>query len=274
MLVMEETLEFGGTLLITLGAVAALDSSNGLNDAFSERRLKRLTFGSVVAVMCLGVLFVGLVYRVPVVDSRATAGYTTYWVSLEDQQSVAQGFPMPATPVSRLSFRLANRDPARGSGAAIWRVLDEVDGGPDRVVRQGRVEVAGGDLPAWIDVDFPLVAEREGRQFFLQVVADIEPGASLRVGMVKGDRFADGRLWVNGELTWPDQDLEFVAQGPAEPTRGKLQSLWQQVTSGWQWPVVVATAGAALTMVTLIPVLLTFAAWPGPRVGGIPSGLR
>lgn len=274
MLVMEETLEFGGTLLIALSAAAALARSEPFRDTFSERRIKQVTIGSTIAVLTVGVLFVGLVYRVPLVDSRATAGHVTYWVSLETQQSLAQGFPMPAGAVSGLSVPLAKRNPEPRSGEAIWRVLEGFDSGQGRVLREGRVEVPAGDLPAWIDIDVPLLTTDEGRRLFLQVVADLEPTGSLRVGMVKGDRFKDGRLWVNGELTWPDQDLEFVAHGATEPTRSKAQSLWRLVASDWQWPVAVAKAAAALTLVTLIPVLLVASAWRRPGIGGIPSGLR
>lgn len=274
MLVMEETLEFGGTLLIAVSAASALTGSDSLGDRFGERRITRVTIGSTIAVLTVGVLFVGLVYRVPLVDSRATAGHATYWVSLENQQSLAQGFGMPAGSVSRLSVPLANRDLEQRSGMAIWRVLDAIDARQGSVLREGRVEVPAGDLPAWTDIDVPLLTAGKGRRLFLQVVADIGPTEALRVGMVKGDRFADGRLWVNGELTWPDQDLEFVAHGAAEPTRSKAQSLWRLMTSDWQWPVAVATAAVALTMVTLVPVLLIAALWPKPRVSGIPSGLR
>ena len=274
MLVMEETLEFGGTLLIALSAAAALARSDTFGGTFSERRIKRITIGSALAVLTVGVFFVGLVYRVPLVDARATAGHTTYWVSLENQQSLAQEFPMPAGAVSGLSVPLANREPEPRSGMAIWRVLEDIDSGQGRVLREGRVEVPAGDLPAWIDIEVPLFMADEGRRLFLQVVADLEPMASLRVGMVKGNRLEDGRLWVNGELTWPDQDLEFVAHGAAEPTRSKARALWTMLTSDWQWPAQVAKAAAALTMVTLIPVLLIAAAWPGRGAGGIPSGLR
>lgn len=274
MLVMEETLEFGGTLLIALSAAAALARSDPFRDRFSGRRIMQVTTGSTLAVLTVGVLFVGLVYRVPLVDTRATAGYATYWVSLENQQSLAQGFGMPAGSVSRLSVPLANRGLEQRSGMAIWRVLDAIDARQGSVLREGRVEVPAGDLPAWTDIDVPLLTADEGRRLFLQVVADIGPTEALRVGMVKGDRFEDGRLWVNGELTWPDQDLEFVAHGAAEPTRSKAQSLWRLVTSDWQWPVAVAKAAVALTLVTLIPVLLVGSMWRKPNVSGIPSGLR
>ena len=90
----------------------------------------------------------------------------------------------------------------------------------------------------------------------------------------RGDRFADGRLWVNGELTWQEQDLEFVAHSAVEPTRSKLGALWHLMTSDWRWAALGAKALVALVMVTLIPVLVVAAVWPRPRMGGIPSALR
>ena len=103
------------------------------------------------------------------------------------------------------------------------------------MLRRGRVDAPAGDLPVWVDVDLPLLTAAEGRRRLLQVAAEIEPGAALRVGMVQGNRYEAGRLWVNGALTWPEQDLEFVAHGAAEPTRSKLGSLWQLVSSDWRW---------------------------------------
>ena len=37
------------------------------------------------------------------------------------------------------------------------------------------LSVPAGDLPVWIDVDFPLLTAEEGRRLLLQVVAEIEP---------------------------------------------------------------------------------------------------
>ena len=274
MLVLEETLEFGGTLLIAMSAMAALARSEAFAGAYRGGGLSLPTVGSTIAVFVVGGLYVGLVFRAPLVDGRATAGHTQYWVSLADQQSVAQEFPMPATPLSRLSLRIVNRGPDQRPGAAVWRVIEAREGGIGRVLREGRVEVPAGDLPVWIDVDFPLLAAGEGQRLLVQVVAEIEQQASLRISMVKGDRYTDGRLWVNGELTWPDQDLEFVAHGASEPTRSKFQSLWHIMTSDWHWPAQIAKAAVALMFVTLIPVLLIVAIWRRPGVGGIPSGLR
>ena len=147
-----------------------------------------MTIGSIIAVMTVGVLFVGLVYRVPLVDSRATAGHATYWVSLENQQSLAQGFRMPAGSVSGLSVRLANRALERRSGMATWRVLDAIDARQGSVLREGRVEVPAGDLPAWIDIDIPLLAAGEGRRRVSGKWWAATSGQRklVRVGMVKG----------------------------------------------------------------------------------------
>ena len=273
MLVLEETLEFGGTLLIAMSAVAALAREGTFAGAYRGRRLLVPVIGSIVGIFALGGLFVGLVFRAPLVDARATSGHAQYWVSLADQQSVAQEFPMPSAPLSRLSLRLVSRDPDRRPGAAVWRVMEAGERNPHRLLREGRVEVPAGDLPVWIDVDFPLLTAVAGQRLAVQVVAEIGPRGALRVGMVKGNRYADGRLWVNGELTWPDQDLEFVAHGAAEPTRSKLWALWQIAIADWHWPAQVAKAAVALTLVTLIPALLISAVWRRPRVGGLPSEL-
>lgn len=272
--VLEETLEVGGTLLLALSAASVAPGGATRAQAFQSVCLRRSAIGSAIVVVGLGCLFVGLVFRAPLVDARVTGTQPTYWVSLADQQSVAQEFPMPAEPLSRFSVRLVNRDPDGRDGSVVWRVLTTSSWSPESVLREGRVALPTGDIPVWIDIDFPLLTAEAGRPLFAQVVAAIEPEAELRVGMIKEDRYANGRLWVNGEPTWADQDLEFVVHGAAEPTRSKLLSLWRFATSEWQWPVLIAMAAAALTLVTLIPVLLTLAARRRPRVGGIPSGLR
>ena len=274
MVVLEETLEFGGTLLLALSAVAAWSQRDALAGVFRGRRLGLSAVASAVAVVALGGLFAALVFRVPLVDARATGGHEVYWVSLADGQSVAQEFPMPGAPLAGLSLRLVNRDPEGRAGAAVWQVVDSPAGTSGEVLRRGRVDAPAGNLPVWADVDLPLLTAAEGRRLLLQVAAEIEPGAALRVGMVQGNRYEAGRLWVNGALTWLEQDVEFVAHGAVEPTRSKLGSLWQLVSSDWRWAALATKAALALVLVTLIPVLLVTATWRRPGVGGIPSELR
>ena len=274
MVVLEESLEFGGTLLLTLSAVAAWSSRNAMANTFRGRGLGVAVAAAAIVVVVLGGLFAALALRVPLVDARETGGHLNYWVSLADGQSVAQEFSMPGAPVAGVSLRLANRDPEERPGTAVWQLVDSAAGVSGDVLRQGWVEAPAGNLPEWVEIDVPLLTATEGRRLLLQVAAENEPGAALRVGMVQGDRFADGRLWVNGELTWQEQDLEFVAHSAVEPTRSKLGALWHLMTSDWRWAALGAKALVALVMVTLIPVLVVAAAWPRSRVGGIPSALR
>ncbi len=274
MVVLEETLEFGGTVLLALSAVAAWSQRDALAGAFRGRRLGVPLIASAAAVVALGGLFAALAFQVPMVDARATGGHEFYWVSLADGQSVAQEFSMPGAPLAGASLRLANRDPEGRPGSAVWQVVDSPVGSSGDVLRHGRVEAPAGNLPKWVDIDVPLLTATEGRRLLLQVAAEIEPRAALRVGMVQGNRYEEGRLWVNGELTWPDQDIEFVAHGAVEPTRSKLGSLWNLMSSDWRWAALSAEALLALVMVTLIPAMLVAAVWCGRRVGGIPSGLR
>jgi len=274
MVLLEETLEYGGALMLALSTASIRAPGAADADAAWRRRLRVSAIWSAIAVMLLGALFVGLVYRVPLIDARAAEGHETYWVSLDDQQSVAQEFPMPAGGLSRFRLKLANRGPDGRVGTAAWRVMEAADIAPGRVLREGRVEVPAAEFPVWVDVDMPLLSAPAGRRLFLQVAAETPPGWSLRVGMVRGDRYADGRLWVNGALTWPDQDLEFVADGAPEPTRSKLVSLGHLVSADWLWAVVSAKALVALWAVTLIGALLVWSLWRRPGVGGIPSELR
>ncbi len=274
MVVLEETLEFGGTLLLATSAVAVWSRRDAAGGVFGGRGLGLAGIASAACVVVLGGLFALLVFRVPLIDARETGGHINYWVSLEPGQSVAQEFPMPGGALSGFSLHLVNRDADGRSGDAVWQVVDSPAGTAGAVLRRGEVEAPAGNLPVWVEVDMPLLTADEGQRVLLQVAAVNEPGAALRVGMVKGDRFEDGRLWVNGELTWPDQDLEFVGHGAKEPTRSKLGSLWQLMTSDWRWAALGAKTFVALSLVTLIPLLLVGSTLRRPNVGGIPSGLR
>ena len=105
-------------------------------------------------------------------------------------------------------------------------------------------------------IRFPPLAEATGRPLALQLVADIDPAAELRVGATKGNRYPDGRLWINGALAWPDQNLDFVAYSAPDPTWSKLQALWRLVTLDWRWPALLASIAVALTLITLTPAVL------------------
>ena len=274
MIVLEETLEFGGTLLFCLSAVAGWSRSNAVREELPARRLRAATIGSATAVVVLGGLFAALVFRVPLADGRVTGGHADYWVSLADGESVAQAFPMPRAPIAVIGLRLANRDPEQRPGAAVWRLIDSPSGSSGNVLREGLVAAPAGNLPTWVHLKFPPLDGSEGRRLLVQVAAKIEPEASLRVGMVQGNRYVNGRLWINGELTWPEQDLEFVVLGATEPTFSKMRGLLQLVTSDWRWAVLSVMALTALVLVTLIPVFLRAVNRPGSRAGGLPSELR
>ena len=142
MVVLEETLEFGGTLLLSLSAVAAWSQRDALAGAFRGRRLGLSAIASTAAVVALGGLFAALVFRVPLVDARATGGHEVYWVSLADGQSVAQEFPMPGAPLNGMSLRLVNRDPDSRPGTAVWRVMESPAGSSGEVLREGQLEAA------------------------------------------------------------------------------------------------------------------------------------
>ena len=74
----------------------------------------------------------------------------------------------------------------------IWRVMEAGEGGEGRILREGRMEVAARDYLSWESVDFPPVVEAEGRPLALQLVADVEPEAYLRIGATKTNRYDDG----------------------------------------------------------------------------------
>ena len=109
----------------------------------------------------------------------------------------------------------------------------------------------------------PPLAEAQGRSLAVQLAAEVEQEAHLRIGATQTDRYPDGRLWINGALAWPDQDLEFVAYSASELTRSKLQAIWHTFSSDWRWPVLLADFAITLTLILLIPALLVIAALPG-----------
>ena len=269
---LEETLEFGGTLLFGLSAGLALRRSSrqahgrqaqyeGCGAAagvFSGRRLMRLAVGSMAAVGVLAVV-AAVVYRGPLADARARTHDEAFHVDLVEEQSLVQELGVLAAPVARLDLRVANRDPQGRSGTMLWRVMEAGEGGEGPILREGRKEVPAGEHPKWMSIDFPPLAYAEGRHLMAQLVADVVPGAHLRVGATKTNRFEDGRLWVNGELTWPDQNIEFAVYMAAKPTLGKLRTMWDIFTSDRGWPVLAAEVVIAMTLITFIPALLATA---------------
>ena len=124
------------------------------------------------------------------------------------------------------------------------------------------MEVPARDYLSWERIDFPPLVEADGRPLALQLIADVGPRAHLQVGATKTNRYRDGRLWVDGAPTWPDQNIEFVAYGAPEPTRGKLQAMWHVFSSDWRWPVLLADLAVALTLIIFVPVLLATFALP------------
>ncbi|MYD95237.1 MAG: hypothetical protein F4Y02_16475 [Chloroflexi bacterium] len=254
--VLEETLEFSGTLLIGLSAATVLQLGCPSSFRLLGDRWRRSLVASAAGVFVLGGLVVVFLFRAPLVEGLAP--YTragAFAVSLRQQEALVQEFRMPATPVHSVWLPLANCDLSGDSGTVAVRftALDA----PERILSQGSVQVLPGDCPRWRDIELlPPLTAADGRHLALQVVADIEPGAELQIGATKGNRYPDGRLWINGALAWPDQDLEFAAYGAPEPTRTKLAAIVGLATSDWRWPLLAVDVFIALTLITFIPVRL------------------
>ena len=266
-LLLEETLEFSGTLLIGLGAGLALGSEAGSrlpSGVFRGRSLFLLAAGSVAVVAVLGGLVAfeaAFLYREQLVDTR---GRVVFNVSLYDnpaeEHSVVQELGVPAGPVGRLRLRVTVRDPQGHSGTMLWRVMEAGEGGSGPILREGRMEVAAGDHPRWSNIDFPPLVEAEGRPLAVQLVAEVEPEAHLRIGGTKTNRLDHLRFWINGMETWPDQKLEVVAYGPRDLTLSKFQGVWSAFR--WSWVVLAGAGIVGLSIITFIPALLVAAALP------------
>ena len=273
---LEETLEFSGALLIGLGTGVALRRSSGqahggqaqgeergaAAGVFSRRRLMRLAVGSVAVAAVLGgfVVFVAASnYREPLVDTR---GHVVLNLRIYDnfveEHSLVQELDVPAAPVARLRLRVTNSDPQGRSGVMLWRVMEAGEGGSGSILREGRMVVAAGADPRWEYIDFPPLVGVEGRPLAVQLVAEVERGAHLRIGGTKTNRLEHLQFWVNGTKTWPDRKLELVAYGPSDLTLSKLQGIWR--TFRWTWVVLAGAAVAGLWIITFIPALLVTAA--------------
>ncbi len=253
--VLEETLEYSGTLCIGMTAAISMRRERHPPPAFQDR-WHGLLLGAIVVTTVLGGLVIALLFRAPLVETLAPhtrAG--TFGVTLQRQESVVQEFRMPATPVQSLRLLLSNCDPSGRAAMAAVRVTPL--GAPDVTLAQGSVEVPVRDCPRWRDIELlPPITAEESQSLALHVAAHVEPGAELRVGATKGDLYPDGKFWVNGALAWPDQNLEFVLYGASEPTLSKLHGIWQLFTSDWRWWALAADVFIALIVITLIPALL------------------
>ena len=266
---LEETLEFGGTLLIGLSAGIALRGPGPLAGIFGGRgRLTPAVWltapaATIACVVVLGAV-AAVVHRTPLADARALTHIGFFHIIVYDKHSLVQELGVLPAPPARFDLRITSRAPQGRSGILIWRVLEPGKEAPGsgRILREGRKEIPVGDHPSWESIDFPPLVEAEGRPLALQLIADVGPRAHLRVGATKTNRYEDGRLWVDGAPTWPDQNIEFVAYGAPEPTRGKLQAMWHIFSSDWRWPVLAVDAAIAMTLITFIPALLVTAALP------------
>ncbi len=258
---LEETLEFGGALLVGSSAVAALRAQRKESAGPGIRRIAASALAALVIVGVCGGLFTALVYRPPVIDARANSDIGVYTTWIYAGHSIVQEFRLPA-PVDRLELSGAVHGSDGRAGTAIWRIIDGTGAGTGDILREGRIGIpaipARDDMYlAAVTIDIaPPLSGAEGRRLALQLVNDGAPEERLSFQAVKDDRYADGRLWFNGAPTSPDQDLEFVAYGPPDPTSSKLRTLWRLVTSGWRWPVLLAAAAVDLTLITFVPVLL------------------
>ena len=256
----EETLEFSGTLLIGLSAAINL-RGRGL-DVLRRRILVPLVVGSLASVALLGSLAGAFVFRTPLIEARlAPASGGGFYVALHDGMSAVQELRMPGSPIKELRIRLESKDSPDRAGIVTWRVIDgEVSPGSmpsGDFLREGRMEVSALERATWRSIAFdPPLSGVTGRRLGLQLVADVASGSHIRIAATKTNLYADGRLWVNGEPTWAGQNLEFVAYSAPEPTRSKLRALWQTLSSDWRWPVLLADLAIGLTLVTLIPALL------------------
>ena len=254
----EETLEFGGTLLFGLGAALALRGDAAAqvgSGGFAVRRVSALLVGMMAVVAVLGSLAAVFLFRAPLIDASAPGAWAdTFVIKLEDQEAVVQEFRMPAAPVRFLEFRLSNCAPSRAPGIAAVRVTRA--GVSSSVLSTGSVRVPVGDCPRRHAIELlPPLTATEGQRLAAHVAADVEQGSDLGVGATK-DRYAAGGLSVNGVAAWPDQHLDFVAFGAAEPSASKLHGLWQLFRSDWRWPVLAVDLVISLALVTLLPMLL------------------
>ena len=282
MRLLEETLEFGGTLVIGLSAAIALRAPAVLrpvqqaHDGKAENVGRRFDGGvrfrprfwllaaitSVFGIVALGVV-AATVYPKPLADARALTQIGAFQITLRNNHALVQELGALPAPPTRIDLRVATHDSRGRPGTMLWRVMEAGEDGSGRIFREGRVEVAAGEHPEWMSIDFPPLVEAEGRPLALQLIADVEPDVHLQVGATKTNRYQDGRLWIRGALAWPDQNIEFAAHGASELTRSKLRAMWSVFTSDWRWPMLLASVTFGPALVVFIPVHLVTTALLG-----------
>ena len=277
---LEETLEFSGALLIGLGAAISLwgrpEPASDVFDRFGNRYDRRGRFtsavwsfdkfviGAVAIVACIvavGVLAPRL-YKWPLADARAYTLVGAFQMILHDKHSIVQELGALPVPPSRLDLRIASRAPPDPPGFLVWRLIQLEEGISGKILHEGRKEIAARDHLAWETLDIAPLVEAGGRPLALQLIADVGPDAHLRIGATKTNRYEEGRLWVDGALGWPDQNIEFVAYSAPELTRSKLLAMWHAFTSYWRWPLLFADIAIVMTLLIFISTLLVTAALP------------
>ena len=149
---LEETLEFGGTLLIGLSAAIALRGPLPLSGMVGGRGRFPLSvwwMASIAITACvvaLGIIVPSL-NRAPFADARTLTTEGNFYTRLIDEHSLVQELGALPAPPARVDLRVANRDPQGRPGTMIWRMLEAGEGGSGRVLREGRMEVAARDYP-------------------------------------------------------------------------------------------------------------------------------
>ncbi len=263
---LEETLEFSGSLALSMGAATVLRPAKGRGSSSFGRPRKRalLAWAAAMAVIA-GVLAVWVI-RVPLVEARGpTTHIDAFAVRLRGQDAAVQEIQMPEAPISRVSLRLASPDQGDRAGTADVRFTRPGASAPE--LSGGGRRVPKGDGAEWLSIDLvPPLAERKGERLAMWVVADMDPSVDLLVSASKTNPYPEGGLWVNGEATWPDQDLEFVLYSAGEPTLSKLRAFSIALASSWSRLLATAELSIALILVVMAPALLVSAALPGRRV--------
>lgn len=280
---LEETLEFSGAVMLSLGAVRAIRGPAGRNDPGSPGWMRgRALLGWGTAMAILASVLTMWVIRVPLVDARGpTTHVDAFAVSLRGQEAAVQELRMPAAPVSLVRLRVSALDPSGRGGRVGVRFTRLGTAAPELSGGVGRV--ADGQDVDWLDIELvPALAEPEGQPLAMWVVADMDPAAELLVGASKTNPYPAGGLWINGVPTWPDQDLEFVLYSAGEPTLGKARAFRIALAADWTRLLAVVELTIALLAVVMSPALLITAAlparptgWPGGWLrGGSPSDSR